>query len=220
MGRKALLTNERVLAAVRRWTATHDEPPTVDELVRELGVASTRTVFRYLQALHLEGAVERRPGAEGVRLAKSGLQTRAVPVIGRVAAGTPILAEENVEGRLRLPLTLAGPASDKVFLLHVHGTSMNAARVEGDSIDDGDLILVRQQPTANDGDIVVALIDGEATVKRLARAPGYIILKPESKDRRHQPIMVERDFRVLGKVKRVLKQGSRLVDDVFDDEGR
>ena len=219
MGRKPLLTKEKVLAAVQRWTAAHGEPPVVEELLRELGVGSTRTVFRYLQSLQADGAIERRPGVAGVRLVKSGLQTRAVPVVGRVAAGMPILAEENVEGCLRLPLSLASPASDKFFLLHVHGTSMNAARVAGDTIDDGDLILVRQQPTANDGDIVVALIDGQATVKRLARAPGYIILKPDSKDRKHQPIMVERDFRVLGKVKRVLKQGSRLVEDVFDEGG-
>jgi len=169
--------------------------------------------------LEEDGAIERRPGASGVKLLKPrsvGLQTRAVPIVGQVRAGSPVLANENVEGWIRLPKTLASPASDRFFLLHVRGTSMNKAAVDGGTIDDGDLVLVRQQTTATGGDIIVALIDGEATVKRLVAAPGYYILKPDSKDRTHRPIMVESDFRVLGKVKRVLKKGSQLMGVVFD----
>lgn len=220
MGRRPLLTKEKVLVALQRWTANHSRQPSVDELRRELGVASTRTVFRYLQLLEDDGVIERRPGTPGVKLLKplaDGVQTHSVPIVGGVPAGSPMLAEENIEGWIRLPKAMIRPASDKFFLLHVRGTSMNKASVEGGTIDDGDLVLVRQQSTAQTGDVIVGMVDGEATVKRLVLAPGYGILKPESKDRTHRQIVVEKDFRVVGKVTHVLKRGSRLLDTVLDD---
>jgi repressor LexA len=220
MGRKPLLTKDTVLVALQRWTARNSEQPSVEELRRELGVASTRTVFRYLQMLEEDGAIERRPGAPGVKLLKprsEGAHTRAVPIVGRVPAGAPTLAEENIEGWIHLPKAIASPRSDKFFLLRVRGTSMNRATVGGNTIDDGDLILVRQQPVARNGDIIVAIVDGEATVKTLVKAPGYLILKPESQDKSHRPIVVDRDFRVAGKVTHVLKKGFGLLQTVFDD---
>jgi repressor LexA len=219
MGRRPLLTKEKVLAALQRWTAKHARQPSVDELRRELGVASTRTVFRYLQMLEEDGAIERRPGVPGVKLRKpigEGLQTRAVPVVGRVPAGTPMLAEQNIEGWIRVPANMARPASDRFFLLSVRGTSMNKAVVEGGTIDDGDLILVHQQQNARANDIVVAVVDGEATVKRLVTAPGYFILRPESRDKSHRDIVTGRDLQIAGKVTHVLKRGSKLLRTVFD----
>ena len=220
MGRKPLLTKEKVLVTLQRWTARNGGQPSVEELRCELGVASTRTVFRYLQMLEADGAIKRRPGAPGVKLLKpraEGAQTRAVPVVGRVAAGALMLAEENIEGWIHLPKALARPASDKFFLLRVRGTSMNRAKVGGNTIEDGDLILVRQQPVARNGDIIVGMVDGEATVKTMVKAPGYVILKPESKDNSHSPIVVDRDFRVAGKVTHVLKKGFGLLQTVFDE---
>ena len=220
MGRKPLLTKEKVLVTLQRWTARNGGQPSVEELRCELGVASTRTVFRYLQMLEADGAIKRRPGAPGVKLLKpraEGAQTRAVPVVGRVPAGALMLAEENIEGWIHLPKALARPASDKFFLLRVRGTSMNRAKVGGNTIEDGDLILVRQQPVARNGDIIVAMVDGEATVKTLVKAPGYVILKPESKDNSHSPIVVDRDFRVAGKVTHVLKKGFGLLQTIFDE---
>jgi repressor LexA len=219
MGRKPLLTKEKVLVAIQRWTARNGGLPSVEELRRELGVASTRTVFRYLQMLEEDGAIERNPGKPGVKLLKprsEGEQTRAVPVVGRVPAGALMVAEENIEGWVHLPKALASPASSQFFLLHVRGTSMNRAKVGGNTIDDGDLILVRQQPVARNGDIIVAIIDGEATVKTLVKAPGYVILKPESKVSSHRPIVVHHDFRVAGKVTHVLKRGFGLLQTIFD----
>lgn len=219
MGRRPLLTKEKVLAGLQRWTAKHARQPSVDELRRELGVASTRTVFRYLQMLEDDGAIERRPGVPGVKLKRpleDGVQTRAVPVVGRVPAGTPMLAEENVEGWIRLPASMAKPASDRFFLLSVRGTSMNKATVEGGTIADGDLILVRQQQAVRSNDIVVAMVDGEATVKRLVTAPGYFILRPESTDKSHQDIVVGRELQIAGKVTHVLKKGGQLLRTVFD----
>lgn len=223
MGRKPLLTKEKVLVALQGWTARNGAQPSVEELRRELGVASTRTVFRYLQMLEEDGAIERSPGKPGVKLLKpraEGAQTRAVPVIGRVPAGALMLAEENIEGWVHLPKALVSPSSDKFFLLRVRGTSMNRAKVSGNTVDDGDLILVRQQPVVRNGDVIVAMVDGEATVKTLVRAPGYVILKPESKDSSHRPIVVDQNFRVAGKVTYVLKKGSDLLRTIFDESDR
>jgi repressor LexA len=94
---------------------------------------------------------------------------------------------------------------------------MNRAKVGGNTIEDGDLILVRQQPVARNGDIIVGMVDGEATVKTMVKAPGYVILKPESKDNSHSPIVVDRDFRVAGTVAHVLKKGFGLLQTVFDE---
>jgi SOS-response transcriptional repressor LexA len=93
---------------------------------------------------------------------------------------------------------------------------MNKAVVEGGTIDDGDLILVHQQQNARANDIVVAVVDGEATVKRLVTAPGYFILRPESRDKSHRDIVTGRDLQIAGKVTHVLKRGSKLLRTVFD----
>lgn len=217
MGRKPLLTPEKVRTALQRLAAAHGEAPSVEALRRELQVSSTRTLYRYLRKLEVDGQIERRPGAAGVKLVKSDIETSAVPVVGDVQAGSLTLAEQNIIGWLRLPRSMTGVDKDKVFLLRVRGTSMNKASLAGDTIDDGDLVLVRQQSGADSGDIVVALVDGDATVKRLVVAPGYFILKPESTDDRHQPIVVEKNFRVQGKVRRVFKKGSELLHSLFDE---
>lgn len=214
MGRRPVLRNEDVLAAIERWLLNHGDSPTIDELRRELGVGSTRTVFRYLQLLEEGGLIERDHGGRGLRVLKPthvGVQTRAVPIVGQVPAGPLMLAEENVEGWIRLPKDLTSPPSDRFFLLRVRGNSMNRARVARDPIEDGDLVLVRQRATAQPGDIIVAMIDGEATVKRLAVGPGYYVLKPDSTDPRHKPILVDRNFRVAGVVSRVFKRGAELL---------
>jgi repressor LexA len=217
MGRRPVLSPEKVRAALQRLTAIRGEAPSLEDLRRELRVGSTRTLYRYLRKLEDDGLIERQPGVAGVKLLKSGVDTKAVPVVGDVQAGSLTLAEQNIVGWLRLPKGMTGTAGEKFFLLRVRGTSMNKAAVVGDTIEDGDLVLVRQQSNASSGDIVVALVDGEATVKRLVAAPGYYILKPESTDERHQPIVVERNFRVQGKVRRVLKKGSELLDSLLGD---
>ena len=220
MGRKPRLSKEKVLVALQRLTARNGGQPSIEELRRELGVVSIRTVFRYLQTLEDDGAIKRHPGTPGVKLLRpraEGAQTRAVPLVGRVPVGALMLAEENIEGWVHLSKALASPASDKFFLLRVHGTSMNRAKVGGITIDDGDLILVRQQPVARNGDIIVGMVDGEATVKTLVKAPGYVILKPQSKNSSHRPIVVHRDFRVAGKVTHVFKKGFGLLRAIFDE---
>ncbi len=190
-------------------------PPTVEELRKELNVGSSRTVMRYLEQLEESGDIVRWPGSRGIRLRRTlegGIQTTSVPLVGDVTAGMLSLAEEYVEGWLRLPIAFTQPQSAMFFLLRVNGDSMNKARVEGGTIEDGDLVLVRQQQIANPDDIVVALVDGEVTIKRLRKAPGYYILQPESTNRKHQPIIVNEEFQVQGVVCRVIKKGLSIIE--------
>jgi repressor LexA len=218
MPRPKTFSKAEILTAIQRLMARRGVPPTVEELRAALKVGSNRTVLRYLKWLEDDGDIQRWPGGRGIRLRRApgeGLETRAVPLVGEAPAGPLMLAEETHEGWLRLPVELAKPRSANFFLLRVRGDSMNRAQVEGERIEDGDLVLVRQQTTARPDEIVVALIDGEATIKRLARGPNYYFLKPESTNRQHQPILAGHDFQVLGVVTRVIKNGSDLL--TFND---
>ena len=215
MGRRKLLTREDVLEAIRRLLVRRGVPPTVEELRRELGVGSSRTIHRYLTWLEEENDIERWEGARGIRLLRQpqpDVQTRAVPLVGDVAAGPAMLAEENIESWVRFPKDFLKPASANFFLLRVRGDSMNHARVGGERIEDRDLVLVQQRSTADPNDIVVAVVDGEATIKRLKKGRGYYVLTPESSRKGYQPIILDRDFQVQGIVRRVLKKGASVLE--------
>jgi repressor LexA len=122
---------------------------------------------------------------------------RDVPLVGRIAAGSPILAEEDIEEIFPLPTELVG--NDPVFMLRVSGDSMIDV-----GIFDGDLVVIRRQPDANDGELVAALIDGEeATVKRLRRESGQVVLMPEN--RSYEPMVYENGVEILGRVVAVLR---------------
>ncbi len=214
MPRPRQLSREQVLDAINGWLIEHGMPPSIEELRRVLRVGSGRTILRYLRWLEEEGDIERWPGARGLRPRRSpgpDGETRAVPLVGEAPAGPMMLAEENLEGWVQIPKKYAPPRA-RFFLLRVRGDSMNRARVGGDRIEDGDLALIRQQATANPGDIVVALVDGQATIKRLARGPNYWALKPESMNPAHRTILMDQDFRVQGVVVRVFRKGAKLLD--------
>lgn len=193
-------------------------PPTVREIGAAFGLRSTGSVRSHLEALARKGwlkAGSRRrhrglrlgkvgsPGLRGARpsgpLLLPGL--RQVPILGRVAAGPMLLAEQNLEGSLALDAGLL-PRSGEVFALRVRGDSMVGA-----GILDGDLALVRRQETAEPGEIVVAMLDGEATVKRFRPGPEGIRLEPENPAFR--PIVVapdSGDFRILGRLAGVVRK--------------
>jgi repressor LexA len=216
MGRKRQLDKEQVLGAIHDWLVEHGVPPTIEELRAKLKVGSTRTIVRYLQWLEEDGDIERWPGARGLKLLRSsnkGLETIPVPLVGEAPAGPLMVAEENIEGWFRLPKASLKPNSAKFFLLRVRGNSMNQATVAGKRIESGDIVVVRQQPTAEKGDIVVALTDGEATIKHFEPGPGYYILRPKSSDPQHQPIIVDHGFSIAGVVRCVLKKGADAVSD-------
>ncbi len=196
------LTNRQrdILNFIRAFSVRHGMPPTVREIGERFKI-TPRAVFDHLRALERKGALQRRQTAtrtsRGLVVVDAGAGRpgyRSVPVLGRIAAGAPLLAEENREGELGIaPSSLPGRA-DELFALRVRGQSMIEAH-----ICDGDLILVRRQDSAQPNDIVVALVDGEATVKRFARQGDRILLKPEHPTM--SPIVVDpgtQDFRILG----------------------
>ncbi|MCL6473308.1 MAG: transcriptional repressor LexA [Firmicutes bacterium] len=173
-------------------------PPSVREIGQAVGLTSSSTVHSHLAALERKGYIRRDPTKPraleviDLRLTNKGIspdKVKNVPLVGRVAAGTPLFAQENIEDNYPLPVDIAGEDS---FMLKVKGDSMIEA-----GILDGDYIIVRQQATANDGDIVVALIDDESTVKRFYKKRDRVVLKAENKSM--EPIIV-RDVRILGKV--------------------
>ncbi len=179
-------------------------PPSFREIADALGIRSTNGVSDHIKALERKGYIKREKGgrarARAMRLTEKATgsfheaATVAVPLVGHVAAGQPILAEENHEGVLRIDGTLV-PAGVTVFALRIVGDSM----IE-DGILDGDVVFVRQQAGARDGEIAVAMVEGEATVKRLFREGGRIRLQPANSAM--QPIVVDdtQEVQVLGRV--------------------
>lgn len=173
-------------------------PPSVREIGHAVGLTSSSTVHSHLAALEKKGYIRRDPTkpraleVTDFRLSDRGITPEKVyniPLLGRVAAGVPLLAQENIEDNFAVPVEIAAENS---FLLKVKGDSMIEA-----GILDGDYIVVRQQNSANNGEIVVALIEDEATVKRFFNKGDHIILQPENKAM--EPIIV-RDVKILGKV--------------------
>jgi repressor LexA len=194
-----------VLGFIRTFTMRHGVPPTVREIGDKFQV-TPRAAFDHLRALERKGMLQRRPSAgrtsRALTLADAAPRAdRVVPILGRIAAGQPILAEENREGELPIAASALEGRGEDVFALRVRGESMIDAH-----ICDGDLVLVRRQDSAQPNDIVVALIesgggDGEATVKRFQRDGERVVLKPEHPTM--APIVVdprERSVRILGKV--------------------
>ena len=188
-----------ILGFIKTFTQRHSVPPTV----REIGARfhfTPRAAFDHLRALERKGHLRRRVTAgrssRNLTLVERAPATREVPVYGRIAAGEPLFAEQNLEGTLPVGVEWLAGKGEEVFALKVHGDSMiNAHIVEGD------LVLVRRQQSAELGDIVVALLDNEATVKRFARQGEAIVLKPEHPTM--APILVrqgQKDFKILGKV--------------------
>jgi repressor LexA len=170
-------------------------PPTVREICAATGLKSTSSVHAHLKTLERKGYISRDAGLNRAIHLTGEQNVIQVPIVGRVAAGQPILAVEEVEGYL--PYSLPHGSSDEYFALNVRGESMKDA-----GILNGDIVIVRKTPTAHDGEIVVALIEDEATVKRFYREKDRIRLQPENPD--YSPIYT-RDVLILGKVVAVFR---------------
>ncbi|MCL6451257.1 MAG: transcriptional repressor LexA [Acetobacteraceae bacterium] len=185
-----------ILEFIRREVAIRGYPPSVREIGDAVGLSSSSTVHGHLARLEEKGFIRRDPSKpRAIEVIQppahpGGKRTVEVPLVGRIAAGQPILAVENIDDTFPLPWDFV--RGENVFLLEVKGDSMAGA-----GILDGDLVLVRQQQTAESGDIVAALVEDEATVKRFFREPGRVRLQPENP--RFQPIYA-RDVRILGRV--------------------
>ena len=205
---KLTTRQQQILDYIRKCIEVKHYPPSVREIGQAIGLSSPSTVHAHLNALEAKGYI-RRDGAKSRSMVITGAEqeekTSAIntsstqfnehslvqlPLVGRVAAGTPILAEQNIEEEVPLPTSLFGDRNS--FLLTVHGDSMINA-----GIFDGDTLLVREQNTANNGDIVVAMIDDGATVKTYYKEKDCIRLQPHNDAM--EPIFT-RDAQILGVV--------------------
>lgn len=199
-GRKAVpgLTpaQERALATIRQYSSRHGFPPTVKELGQELRIAPA-SAHELMTGLERKGYLRRSRGkARSLEIVRQPppdtTQLVTVPIVGRAPAGTPLLAAENVIGEL---LVDSRTARGRCFALEIQGDSMIDADIQ-----DGDYVIVRQQQLAESGEIVVAMLEGDATVKRLHIAGDAIELRPENQSLTPIAIGPDDDLRILGKV--------------------
>ena len=186
---------QEIFDYVRKYVGEHGYPPTVRDIGKAIGLASSSTVHAHLANLEKLGVQRRDPtkprAIEVLKdKAREVVAPAGLPVVGQVAAGQPILADENIEEYVPVPGIAGGDKGE--FVLRVKGDSMKDA-----GILEGDFVIVRRQETAGDGDIVVALVGEEATVKRFFRENDHVRLQPENETM--EPIRT-RDAQVLGRV--------------------
>lgn len=210
MTQKVTKRQQAVLDCIEACIRQKGYGPTVREVCQSLGLSSPSTVHVHLKALEDKGYIKRDPlksrsialtypieeTASATVLAASYSNLVNVPLVGDVAAGTPILAQENITDTITLPTDIVGDAPS--FMLSVRGESMIEA-----GINDGDYVVVKEQPVANNGDIVVAIIDDGATVKRFYKENGHIRLQPENSSM--EPIITT-DCSIAGKVVAVFRR--------------
>ena len=196
---------QEIFDFIKRYSSSHGYPPTVRDIGKAIGLTSSSTVHAHLANLEKLGLLRRdptRPRAIEVLVDKAkrvvGDGESGLPLVGSVAAGQPVLAEQNIEDYVEIPPIAGGDAGE--FLLRVRGDSMKDA-----GILEGDHVVVRRQATALEGEIVVAQIGDEATVKRFYREPDHVRLQPENPD--YEPI-ISREVEILGKVVGVMRRVS------------
>ena len=206
IGKDLTKRQQEIFDFIKKYSAGHGYPPTVRDIGKAVGLASSSTVHAHLANLEKLGLVRRDPTKpraielldRAVDAAKNAVTGQSgLPLVGRVAAGTPITAEENIEDYIDVPQILGGDEGQ--FILSVKGDSMVDA-----GILNGDYVVVRPQDTAVDGEIIVALVEEEATVKRFFRETDHIRLQPENKTM--DPIIVRDDVSILGRVVGVFRK--------------
>jgi repressor LexA len=204
IGKDLTKRQREIFDFIKKYSASHGYPPTVRDIGKAVGLASSSTVHAHLANLEKVGLLRRDPSKpraiemldKAAGAVKSVVSPSGLPLVGSVAAGQPILAEENIEDYVQVP-GLAG-GEDGEFVLAVRGDSMVDA-----GILDGDFVVVRRQETATDGEIVVALVGEEATVKRFFKEPDHVRLQPENATM--EPIRT-RDVSIVGRVVGVFRK--------------
>ena len=189
---------QEIFDFIKKYSAKYGYPPTVRDIGKAVGLASSSTVHAHLSNLEKVGLLRRDPSKpraielldRAVDNVRSMVRPPGLPLVGQVAAGQPILAEENIEDYVSVPEIAGGEEGE--YILRVRGDSMKNA-----GILEGDFVVVRPQDTAADGEIVVALVGEEATVKRFFREADHVRLQPENTEM--EPIRSQ-DVRVLGRV--------------------
>ena len=211
IGKDLTKRQQEIFDFIKRYSAGHGYPPTVRDIGKAVGLASSSTVHAHLANLEKVGLLRRDPSkpraielldratataSSAVDAMKSAVLPSGIPVLGRVAAGEPLLAEENIEDYVQIPEIAGG--EDGEYLLRVRGESMKNAGILPD-----DWVVVRRQDAAEDGEIVVAMVGEEATVKRFFKEADHVRLQPENETM--EPIR-SREVRVLGRVVGVLRK--------------
>ncbi len=201
---------QEIFDFIRKYSAKYGYPPTVRDIGKAVGLASSSTVHAHLANLEKIGLLRRDPSkpraielldrvdravGNAVDSVRSIVRSEGLPLVGSVAAGQPVLAEENIEEYISVPEVAGG--GDGEYLLRIRGDSMKNA-----GIIEGDIVVVRPQETAREGEIVVALLGEEATVKRFFREPDHIRLQPENETM--EPIR-SKEVKVLGRVVGLLR---------------
>ena len=194
---------QEIFEFVKRYVSDHGYPPTVRDIGKAIGLTSSSTVHAHLANLEKLGVLKRDPTKPRalevlVDKAKGAVLPSGLPLVGQVAAGSPVLAEENIEEYLQVPGIAGGDEGE--FILEVKGDSMVKA-----GILEGDHVIVRKQETAKNGEIVVALVGEEATVKRFFREKDHVRLQPENDAL--EPILT-REVELLGRVVGVCRRVS------------
>ena len=196
---------KQILEMIQEFIAETGMPPTRAEIAKELGFKSANAAEEHLRALQRKGALELLPGASrGIQLKDSLRDQMGLPLVGRVAAGSPILAEEHIETHYKIDPHLFSPKPH--YLLRVHGMSMKNA-----GILDGDLVAVHRTPEVRSRQIIVARIDDEVTVKRYRQSGSLVSLLPENEE--FEPIEVdlrEQELVIEGVVVGVIRDGLSL----------
>ncbi len=195
----------QTIKIVRKYLFDYGKMPSVRKLMRELDYKSPRSASVIINDLEKKGILRKKQDGS-FQLSEFELpedygtreQTVKVPLLGSVACGLPIFAEENIEANIPISIKLI-KKGHKYFLLRAKGDSMNNA-----GINDGDLVLIRQQQHAENGDKVVALIDDEATIKEYHHTGSLVVLKPKSNNKKYQPIILSNEFRIQGIVEAVI----------------
>ena len=183
---------QELIKFIYEFTKQHGYTPSVREMCNKMNFASTSTIFYYLNKCEEQGIIRRAKGKNRAIELVNAPELNGVPVVGRVAAGEPILAEQNIEDYIALPENLFDYKNEELFILNVKGDSMINV-----GINNGDKIIVKRQNVANNGQIVVALVDDSATVKRFYKENGYYRLQPENDTM--SPIIVS-EVSILGLV--------------------
>jgi len=190
-------TEIKALRVIRNWIVQKGKIPSVRALKDELGFSSPRTGAMLIKKLIAKGYLGEREDGKPYLRSDAGdhtifAKTIDIPLVGAVACGTPLLAEQNIEAMIPISTQIARHPH-RYFLLKAKGDSMNLK-----GIHDGDLVLVKQQPSAKNGEPVVALIDDEATIKEIHYSDSAIVLKPCSTNKMHKPIVLTTDFQIQG----------------------
>jgi repressor LexA len=204
IGKELTKRQQEIYDFIRKYSAKYGYPPTVRDIGKAVGLASSSTVHAHLANLEKVGVLRRDPSKpralelldRATDAVKSVVKPNGLPLVGNVAAGSPILAEENIEDYVPVPEIAGGDEGE--FVLSVRGDSM-----KNFGIMEGDYVVVRPQEIADDGQIVVALVGEEATVKRFFREEDHVRLQPENETM--EPIR-SREVRIVGRVVGVLRK--------------